>query len=35
MPAARAAQAGESVALRFDMDHAHFFDPSTGQALTW
>ncbi|MGA2173547.1 MAG: ABC transporter ATP-binding protein [Verrucomicrobiota bacterium] len=34
MPAARAAQAGENLALRFDMDHAHFFDPSTGQALS-
>jgi multiple sugar transport system ATP-binding protein len=32
-PAARAAQSGESLLLRFEMAQAHFFDPATGQAL--
>jgi multiple sugar transport system ATP-binding protein len=34
MPSARTAQRGESLALRFDMEQAHFFDPATSQALT-
>jgi multiple sugar transport system ATP-binding protein len=33
MPAGCAAHSGATVALRFDMEHAHFFDPGTGQAL--
>ncbi len=31
-PAARAARNGDSLALRFDMSQAHFFDPATGRA---
>ncbi len=34
MPAGRVAEGGQSVALRFEMERAHFFDPTTGQALT-
>ena len=30
---ARAIKSGESLTLRFDMGHAHFFDPVTGAAL--
>jgi multiple sugar transport system ATP-binding protein len=32
-PSTRAAQSGDSLALRFDMAQAHFFDPASGVAL--
>jgi multiple sugar transport system ATP-binding protein len=32
-PAARAAQSRDGLALRFEMEQAHFFDPATGAAL--
>jgi multiple sugar transport system ATP-binding protein len=33
-PPARAAKTGDSLALRFDMTQAHFFDPATGATLS-
>jgi ABC-type sugar transport system ATPase subunit len=32
-PPARAAKSGDTLKLRFNMAQAHFFNPSTGQAL--
>jgi multiple sugar transport system ATP-binding protein len=32
-PSARAAKNGDTLALRFDMSQAHFFDPATGETL--
>lgn len=33
LPAARTVKRGDRLALRFDMERAHFFDPETGAAL--